>query len=105
MPERKAEVPSAGSGERRVPWLTAFLAVAVICSAIGVIYTAHRSRELFRTLEQARRDQNEIQIEWRQLLLERSTLSSHARVEQIAGEQLQMAPIPENDAHIMTVTQ
>jgi len=89
MAERKPEA-SAPVHMARAPWFSAALALAVIVSAVGVIYTAHRSRELFRTLEQARREQNDIQIEWRQLLLERSTLSSHARVEQIAGEQLQM---------------
>ncbi len=81
-----------------MPWVTILLSLAVVASAVGVIYTAHRARELFRTLEQARREQNEIQIEWRQLLLERSTLSSHARVEQIAGEQLQMT-VPEVEMH------
>lgn len=95
MAERKAEAVAPVPATRR-PWITAVLALAVIASAIGVIYTAHRSRELFRTLEQARREENDIQIEWRQLLLERSTLSSHARVEQIAAEQLQMAlPVTE----------
>lgn len=103
MAERKGE-DNTQSRPPRLPWLSLILALAVVVSAIGVTYSAHRSRELFRTLEQARRDQNEIQIEWRQLLLERSTLSSHARVEQIAGEQLQMVPLPEGDAHVLTVT-
>ena len=80
------------------PWVTLLLALLVVATALGVIYTAHRSRELFRTLEQVRRDQNEIQIEWRQLLLERSTLSAHARVEQIAGQQLQMS-LPQTELH------
>ena len=43
-----------------------------LTSAFGVIYTSHRARELFRELELLRRDENEIQIGWRQLLLERS---------------------------------
>ena len=58
-----------------------------------MIYSAHESRELFRQLEQARRDENEIQIEWRQLLVERGTLSSHARVEAMARSELQMSPV------------
>jgi cell division protein FtsL len=87
-----ARVPSAARG----PLLAGVLLLAIVASAVAVIYSAHRSRELFRELEQARRDENEIQIEWRQLLLERSTLSSHTRVETIAGSELQMtSPPPE----------
>jgi cell division protein FtsL len=78
----------------RAPLLAGVLLLAIVASAVAVIYSAHRSRELFRDLEQARRDENEIQIEWRQLLLERSTLSSHTRVEAIAGSELQMAAPP-----------
>lgn len=69
------------------------LVVLIVMSSFGVIYSAHKSRELFRQLEQVRREQNEIQIEWRQLLLERSTLSAHARVEAMAKSELQMAPV------------
>lgn len=98
MAEQKVEAPVQAGRRVGMPWVTVVLSLAVVASAVGVIYTAHRSRELFRTLEQARREQNEIQIEWRQLLLERSTLSAHARVEQIAGEQLQMA-VPEVEMH------
>jgi cell division protein FtsL len=77
----------------RWPLLAAVLLVLSVLSSFGVIYAAHESRELFRQLEQARRDENEIQIEWRQLLLERGTLSSHARVEAMAGSELQMVPV------------
>lgn len=77
----------------RWPLLAAVLLVLSVLSSFGVIYAAHESRELFRQLEQARRDENEIQIEWRQLLVERGTLSSHARVEAMARSELQMAPV------------
>jgi len=77
----------------RWPLLAAVLLVLSVLSSFGVIYSAHESRELFRQLEQARRDENEIQIEWRQLLVERGTLSSHARVEAMARSELQMSPV------------
>jgi cell division protein FtsL len=85
-----------------MPLVALCLLLAVVVSAIGVVYTAHRSRELFRSLEQARRDQNEIQIEWRQLLLERSTLASHARVEAIADTQLQMK-LPASEINMVVI--
>ena len=76
-----------------LPVLAVALLLLLVATCFGVIYTAHTSRELFRELEQARHQENEIQIEWRQLLLERSTLSSHARVEAIANAELKMQPV------------
>ena len=101
MAERMTETAPVPAS-RRMPLLALCLLLAVVVSAIGVVYTAHRSRELFRSLEQARRDQNEIQIEWRQLLLERSTLASHARVEAIADKQLQMK-LPESEINMVVI--
>ena len=95
--EEPAREPAARD---RWPLLAAVLLVVSVLSSFGVIYAAHESRELFRQLEQARRDENEIQIEWRQLLLERGTLSSHARVEAMAGSALQMVPV-EGDLRVL----
>lgn len=80
--------------------VTLVLLVLVMASSFGVIYVAHASRELFHRLEQERRAGNEIQIEWRQLLLERGTLSSYARVETIARERLHMVPV-EGRFHVL----
>ncbi|MCG3169070.1 MAG: Cell division protein FtsL [Pseudomonadales bacterium] len=88
----QGNAPQRAHGERW-PWLALVLLVLAVASSFGVIYAAHTSRELFRQLERERRDENEIQIEWRQLLLERGTLSSHGRVESIARERLRMAPV------------
>ena len=101
MAERRVEA-AAPPASPRMPLAAVGLLLAVVVSAIGVVYTAHRSRELFRSLEQARRDQNEIQIEWRQLLLERSTLASHARVEAIADKELQMK-LPEGEINMVVI--
>jgi len=93
-PVRETGVAAAApAGNWRWALLCALLLAGCIASAFGVIYSAHRARELFRELEALRQDENGIQIEWRQLLLERSTLSSHARVEAIATSELQMKPV------------
>ena len=78
------------------------LLTLVVISSFGVIFSAHRSRELFRELERGRREQNQIQVEWRQLLLERSTLSSHARVEAMARDALKMQPAPDQIEVLVT---
>jgi len=87
----------AGPESRGPNWMrvSLLLLVLLFATAIGVVFSAHKSRELFRELEQARYQNNAIQIEWRQLLLERSALSSHVRVESLAREELNMRPIDE----------
>jgi len=66
------------------------LALIVVLSAIGVVQSSHLSRQLFT--EQAifldRNDQ--LQLEWAQLLLEQSAWSSPNRLENIASKQLGM---------------
>jgi len=70
--------------------ITGMLLLLVVLSAIGVVYSSHLSRQLFA--EQAilldRNDQ--IQLEWAQLLLEQSAWSSPNRIESVAGEELGM---------------
>lgn len=96
MPETasgSADVPTAVA--RTLPWraIAAVLLALVMASSLAVIFATHQTREQFRALQQSRREENRIQIEWRQLLLERSTLSSHARVEGIARSALQLKPV------------
>jgi cell division protein FtsL len=88
--------PAAGGGGRNWMAVSAALLLIALASSFGVIFSAHKSRELFRELERSRLEQNEIQIEWRQLLIERSTLSSHVRVEAIARSELQMEPLADD---------
>tara|TARA_R110001592_G_scaffold356543_2_gene658635 strand:+ start:1685 stop:2107 length:423 start_codon:yes stop_codon:yes gene_type:complete len=70
--------------------VTLMLALVVVLSAIGVVQSSHLSRQLFT--EQAilldRNDQ--LQLEWAQLLLEQSAWSSPNRLENIASKKLGM---------------
>ena len=70
--------------------VTLMLALIVVMSAIGVVQSSHLSRQLFA--EQAilldRNDQ--LQLEWAQLLLEQSAWSSPNRLEGIATKKLGM---------------
>lgn len=98
----RVDAQAAATPGSELPWrrIAGVLLLLVLGSCFAVIYAAHESRERFRTLEQARRRENDIQVEWRQLLLERSTQSAHARVEAIAGSELQLHPI---DGEVRTV--
>jgi len=70
--------------------LIAILVVAVMCSAMGVIYSKHQSRKVFVSLQKLHNQVDELNIEWGQLQLEQSAWSSHGRIEKIARKKLQM---------------
>ncbi len=67
--------------------IVVFATVCVI-SAMALVYTKHESRKLFVELEQLTRERDELNIEWGQLQIEQSTWATHARIEQVATEEL-----------------
>jgi cell division protein FtsL len=82
--------------------LVLFLAACVMVSALGVVYTKHRSRQLFVELEGLQTQRDDLNIEWGQLLLEQATWATPTRIELIARQRLGMTP-PDADK-IMIVT-
>ncbi len=70
--------------------VVALLIAAVFLSALAVIDARHENRLLFAQLQQLRQQRDQINIEWGQLLLEQSTWSTHARIEQMATQKLDM---------------
>ncbi len=77
--------------EKRQPILLIFVfAVVCVVSATAVVYTKHESRRLFVELEQLTDESDELNIEWGQLQIEQSTWATHARIEQVATDDLQL---------------
>ena len=75
----------------------AALWVVALGSAAGAIYSKHRARELFVTLERLNNQRDNLEVEWGQLQLEQSAWSTHAFVERVASTKLKMAtPPPKN---------
>ncbi len=70
--------------------LNGFLALAVVLSALAVVYVKYQGRKLFAQLESQRRERDALDVEWRSLQLESSTLATNARVEGIARKSLHM---------------
>jgi cell division protein FtsL len=68
--------------------LLMIFAVVCVISAIALVYTKHESRSLFVELEQLSTERDELNIEWGQLQIEQSTWATHARIEQVALEEL-----------------
>jgi len=77
--------------EKRQPVLLVFVFAAVcVVSALALVYTKHESRKLFVELEQLTDQRDELNIEWGQLQIEQSTWATHARIEQVATDDLQL---------------
>ena len=66
------------------------LLLAVIVSAMGVVYAKHQGRKLFVELQALGNERDAMDVEWGQLQLEQSTLTTQGQVERAAHERLGM---------------
>lgn len=66
------------------------LILAVLSSAMLVVYSKHNNRLLFVELERLNTQRDQMNIEWGQLQLEQSTWATDSRIEKIATEKLGM---------------
>jgi cell division protein FtsL len=66
------------------------LLIAVIASAIGVVYSIQQSRELFVELTRLGNERDDLNFEFGRLELEQATWAENNRVEQIARGRLGM---------------
>lgn len=78
------------------------LAIVVLMSvalgtALAMVYTKHQSRNLFIELQALQMERDDLGIEWEQLQLEQSTLSTEAVVDHAARARLNMI-VPATDA-------
>jgi cell division protein FtsL len=67
-----------------------FVLVLVVASALSVIYSSYKSRQMFSSLQIEIRQAMQLEEEWGRLLLEQSTWASHTRIERMAKEKLNM---------------
>ena len=81
---------------QRKHWVLVIVAaMAVVGSALGVVYASFETRALVAKHQQLLKKKNSMQVEWGQLLLEQSTWGSYNRVEQLAINKLHMhVPAP-----------
>jgi cell division protein FtsL len=76
--------------------------VVALGSAAGAIYSKHRARELFVTLERLNNQRDTLEVEWGQLQLEQSAWSTHAFVERVASTKLRMGSPPPKDIELIS---
>ena len=83
------------------PMVLPVLWLAVLGSAIQVIYARHKARDLFVHLEKLNAERDSLEMEWGRLQLEQSYWSSHAFVERVANAKLQMSLPQTRDVRIV----
>ena len=70
--------------------LISILIILTLVSALSVVYVKHYNRTLFVHLQHLEKERDNMQIKWGQLQLEQNTWATHARVDKVAREKLQM---------------
>ncbi len=86
---------------RVLPLLLPVLWLAVLGSAVQVIYARHEARDLFVRLEKVNAERDSLEMDWGRLQLEQSYWSSHAFVERVANAKLQMSLPQMRDVRIV----
>lgn len=76
------------------------LLLLVVISAFSVIYYTHINRQKTSELEQLYTQRDELDIEWRNLLLEQNSLAEHSEIESRAKKLLNMKR-PDADSEII----
>jgi cell division protein FtsL len=74
-------------GNSKLPLL---LLLAVVASALLVVYITHQTRLITAQNQQLLMDRDDLDVEWRNLILEENALGDHSRIERIAIEKLHM---------------
>ena len=70
--------------------LRVLLFIAVIVSALAVILSSHHNRQQNIALEQLMRQKDNLDVEWRNLVLEQRALTEHNRIEALVEKHLDM---------------
>lgn len=66
------------------------LIVALLMSALSMIYVTNVNRDLNADIQQTLIERNQLHVEWGQLLLQKTTWTRQLRIEQVAEEKLNM---------------
>lgn len=74
----------------RIQFPVLLLIVSVVVSALSVIYVANTSRTLTAGIQQTLSERDQLHVQWGQLLLEKSSWITQARVQNVAEGQLGM---------------
>ncbi len=82
---------------------TTFLALAVIGTALAVIYVRHDARRGFVELQSVQTTRDELEADWGRLQIEYATWADGSKVEKLAREQLALRDAAA--AHVMVIAE
>ena len=78
--------------------LRVLLFLGVLASAAAVILSSHHNRQMAISLEALMQEKDQLDVEWRHLILEQSALTEHNRIENLVKQQLGMhRPSPDEE--------
>ena len=73
--------------------LNVVLAGLLVGCALSVVNARYQRNLLINDLEKLQTQQRQLEVDWSQLQLDQSTFGKNERIEQIAHDQLNMAPL------------
>ena len=71
-------------------WLRLLLFLMILLSSASVILSTHYFRQTNIELERLMQQRDQLDVEWRHLVLEQGTLAEHSRVESLVKNELNM---------------
>ncbi len=77
------------------------LLVLTVASAIGVVYTKHLNRKYYAQLQKLQVYRDQLNTEWGQWQLEKSTFATSSEIERLAREKLGMKQPQKNELEII----
>lgn len=86
-------------------YMLIILLVAVLVSALAVVYSTNSYRVTLNKVEQQEHLTHYLQLQWGQLLLEQASLATPARIEEIATDKLQMLLPTSNNTYWLQAQQ
>jgi len=79
----------------------ALIAVAVVISALSLVYVRHQNRVKYVQLRDLETQRDELEIDWRELLIESRAVSKHHRVDRDARDLLGMRVPDPTDVYVV----
>ncbi|MFY8273933.1 cell division protein FtsL [Pseudoalteromonas sp. SSDWG2] len=83
--------------------ITLGLLFSILVTAFAIVQVTHLSRAKLIAQDKLLQERDELDLNWRYLLVEEEFYSQHARIEQIATEQLNMKRPTSEDEEVVIV--
>ena len=83
--------------------LTLALLVVILASSLAVVQVTHLARQQLIEQDKLLQERDELDLEWRYLLVEEEFYSQHVRIEEVATMQLEMKRPTSQDEQVVVL--